>query len=109
MRMKNTVLRWIRHVEIISDQRTAKIIYKRRVNGKRDRGRPRLAFENAVSKILKDGHGGNSFGTQFHLATPLGIKREATKYINFSSVNFIYLRSLQSFLETITKYNMKFQ
>ena len=33
----------------------AKKIYDGKVSGKRDRGRPRLTFENTVSKIL-EGH-----------------------------------------------------
>ena len=31
-------------------------IYDRKVSGERDRGRPRLTFENTVSKILEKGH-----------------------------------------------------
>ena len=31
-------------------------IYDGKVRGTRGRGRPRLAFENTVSKILEDGH-----------------------------------------------------
>ena len=33
----------------------AKQIYDGKVNGKRGRGRPRLTFENTVSKILEEG------------------------------------------------------
>ena len=34
----------------------AKKIYDGKVSGRRGRGRPRLTFENTVSKILEDGH-----------------------------------------------------
>ena len=34
----------------------AKKIYDGKVSGKRDRGRPRLTFENTVSKILEEGY-----------------------------------------------------
>ena len=34
----------------------AKKIYHGTVSGKRGRGRPRLTFENTVSKILEEGH-----------------------------------------------------
>ena len=34
----------------------AKKIYDGKVSGKRDRRRPRLTFENTVSKILEEGH-----------------------------------------------------
>ena len=34
----------------------AKKIYDGKVCGKRDRERPRLTFENTVSKILEEGH-----------------------------------------------------
>ena len=34
----------------------AKKIYDGKVSGKRSRGRPRLTFENTVSKILEEGH-----------------------------------------------------
>ena len=40
----------------MSDERMAKKIYDGKVSGKRDRGRPRLTFENTVSKILEEGH-----------------------------------------------------
>ena len=33
-----------------------KRIYDKKVSGKRGRGRPRLTFENTVSKILEEGH-----------------------------------------------------
>ena len=33
-----------------------KKIYDGKVSGKKDRGRPRLTFENTVSKILEEGH-----------------------------------------------------
>ena len=38
------------------DEIMAKNIYDGKVSGKRDRGRPRLTFENTVSKILEEGH-----------------------------------------------------
>ena len=44
-----------RHVKQMSDERMAKKIYDGRVSSKRGRGRPRLAFENTVSKI-QEGH-----------------------------------------------------
>ena len=40
----------------MSDERIAKKIYDGKVSGKRGRGRPRLTFENTVSKILEEGH-----------------------------------------------------
>ena len=55
VRMKN-VLSWFGHVERMSDERMAKKIYNGKVSGKRGRGRPRLTFENTVSKILEEGH-----------------------------------------------------
>ena len=54
--MKKNVLSWFGHVERMSDERIAKKIYDRKVSGKRGRGRPRLTFENTVSKILEEGH-----------------------------------------------------
>ena len=56
MRIKKNVLSWFRHVEIMSDERMAKKIYYGKVSGKRGRERPRLTFENTVSKILEEGH-----------------------------------------------------
>ena len=56
MRMKKNVLSWFGHVERMSDERMAKQIYDGKVSGKRGRGRPRLTFENTVSKILEEGH-----------------------------------------------------
>ena len=40
----------------MSDERMAKKIYYGKVSGKRDRRRPRLTFENTISKILEEGH-----------------------------------------------------
>ena len=40
----------------MSDERMAKKIYDGKVSGNRDRRRPRLTFENTVSKILEEGH-----------------------------------------------------
>ena len=54
VRMKNNVLSWFGHVERMSDERMAKKIYDGKVRGKRDRGRPRLTFENTVSKTLEE-------------------------------------------------------
>ena len=51
--MKKNMLSWFGHVERIKDERMAKKIYDRKVSGKRGRGRPRLTFENTVSKILE--------------------------------------------------------
>ena len=56
MRMKNNVLSWFGHVERMSDERMAKKIYDGKVSGNGGRGRPRLTFENTVSKILEEGH-----------------------------------------------------
>ena len=56
VRMKKNVLSWLLHVERMSDERMAKKIYDGKVSGKRGRGRPRLTFENTVSKILVEGH-----------------------------------------------------
>ena len=56
VRIKKNMLRWFGHVERMSDERMAKNIYDGKVSGKRDRGRPRLTFENTVSKILEEGH-----------------------------------------------------
>ena len=54
--MKKNELSWLGHVERIGDERMAKKIYDGKVSGKRHRGRPRLTFENTVSKILEEGH-----------------------------------------------------
>ena len=56
VRMKKNVLSWFGHVERMSDERMAKKIYDEKVTGKRVRGRPRLIFENTVSKILEECH-----------------------------------------------------
>ena len=56
VRMKKNVLSWFGHVERMSDEIMRKKIYDGKVSGKRDRGRPRLTFENTVSKILEEGH-----------------------------------------------------
>ena len=56
VRMKKNVLRWFGHVKRMSDERMAKKIYDGKVSGKRGRGRPRLTFENTVSKILEEDH-----------------------------------------------------
>ena len=40
----------------MNDERMTKKIYDGKVSGKRCRGRPRLTFENTVSKILEEGH-----------------------------------------------------
>ena len=53
VRMKKNILSWFGHVERMSDERIAKKIYNGKVSGKRGRGRPRLTFENIVSKILE--------------------------------------------------------
>ena len=50
VKMKKNVRSWFGHVERMSDERMAKRIY----DG--FRGRPRLTFENTVSKILEEGH-----------------------------------------------------
>ena len=91
VRMKKNVLSWFGHVERMSDERMAKKIYDGKVT--RGRRRPRLTFENTVSKILEEGHVKNmtiprrayvkryvetvAFGAPLSLTTPLGIKREA--------------------------------
>ena len=50
--MKKNVPAWLGHVE-----RMAKVIYDGKVSGKRGTvERPRLTFENTVSKILEEGH-----------------------------------------------------
>ena len=56
VRMKKNVLSWFGHVERMSDDRMAQKIYDGKVSGKRGRERHRLTFENAVSKILGEGH-----------------------------------------------------
>ena len=40
----------------MSDEKMAKKIYDGKVSDIRSRGRPRLTFENTVSKILGEGH-----------------------------------------------------
>ncbi|CAK1601092.1 unnamed protein product [Parnassius mnemosyne] len=49
------VLRWFGHVERMSEDRMVKKIYSAKVNIKRCRGRPRLTFEDHVSKLLEEG------------------------------------------------------
>ena len=89
------MLSWLGHVERMSDERMEKTIYGGKVSGKRGRRRPRLTFENAVSKILrfqksrntKEGHVKSkrtpprgrkryvetvAFRASFSLTTPLG-------------------------------------
>ena len=44
------------NVERMSDEKMAKKTYDGKVSGKRGRGRPRLTFENTVSKKLEEGH-----------------------------------------------------
>ena len=85
----------------MNDERMAKKTYDGKVSGKRGRGRPRLTFENTVSKILEEGHVKSTrtprsvcmkklltveeakqvetvaFSAPFFLTTPLGVKREA--------------------------------
>ena len=41
------------HIKRMSNERMAKKIYDKKVSGNRGRGRPRLNFENTVSKILQ--------------------------------------------------------
>ena len=63
------------------------MVYFGKVSGKRDRGRPRLTFENTVSKppegmyeevddFGRSKRGTVVFGAPFSLITPLGIQRE---------------------------------
>ena len=56
VRMKKNVLSWFGHVNRMSDERITKKIYDGKVSVKRGRGRPRLTFENTVSKILEENH-----------------------------------------------------
>ena len=56
MRMKKNVLSWFRHVKRMSDERMVQKMDDEKVSGNRGRGRPRLTFENTVSKILEEGH-----------------------------------------------------
>ena len=56
VRMKKNVLSWFGHVERMSDERIANMIYNGKVSGKRGRERLRLTFKNIVSRILKEGH-----------------------------------------------------
>ena len=53
VRMKKNVLSWFGHVERMRNN--GKKDVNRKVSGKRGRGRPRLTFENTVSKILEEG------------------------------------------------------
>ena len=48
VRIKENVLSWFGHVERMSDERMAKKIYEGKVSGNRDKGRPRLTFENIL-------------------------------------------------------------
>ena len=56
MRMKKNVLSWLGHVVLMSDKRMTQKIYDGKINVKRGRRRPRLTFENGVSKVLKKSH-----------------------------------------------------
>ena len=56
VRMKKNVLSWFELVERMSDERMVKEICDGKVSGKRGRRRPRLTFENTVSKILEESH-----------------------------------------------------
>ena len=56
VRMKKTVLSRFRNVQRMSDERMAKNIYDGKMSGKRGGRRPRLTFENTVSKIPEEGH-----------------------------------------------------
>ena len=106
MRMKKNVLSWFGHLECMSDERMALFChswlvgYGGKVSGKRGNERPRLTFENTVSKIVEEGHVKSmriprracmkrlmivddakeveavAFGTPFPLTTPLGIQCE---------------------------------
>ena len=53
---QDVLISWFGHVERTSVERTAKKIYDGKVSGKRGSRRPRLIFENTVSKILEKGH-----------------------------------------------------
>ena len=48
VRMKKNVLSWFGHVERMSDERTAKQIYDRKMSCNRGRGRPLLTFKNSI-------------------------------------------------------------
>ena len=52
VRMKKNVLSWFGHVKRMSDERMTQKIYNLKMSDKTGRGRPRLSFENTVSKIL---------------------------------------------------------
>ena len=52
VRMKKNVLSWFGHVERMSDERMAKKIY----DGKIRRERPRLTYQNTISKVQDEGH-----------------------------------------------------
>ena len=64
VRMKKNTLSWFGHVERMSDEIMAKMIYDGKysmiydgqVSGKRDRGRPWSTFQNTVSQTLEKGH-----------------------------------------------------
>ena len=66
----------------MNDERMPKTIYDGKVSGKRDRVRPRLTFENTVSKILEESHVKSMkiprrACMKRLMTTLLGIKREA--------------------------------
>ena len=54
VRMKKNVVSWFGYVERMSDERMPKKTFNGNVSGKRGWGRPRLTFENTVSKILEE-------------------------------------------------------
>ena len=84
VRMKKNVLSWFGHVERMRDGRIAKKIYDGKVSGKRDRGRPRLTFENTVRRRKRYVET-VAFGALFSLTTWLRIKREASSSSSSSS------------------------
>ena len=51
-RMKKNVLSWFGHVEGMRDERMSRKIYDAKVSGKKSRGRPCLAFENTVRRLM---------------------------------------------------------
>ena len=82
----------------MGDERMAKKINDGKVSVKRDRGRPRLTFENKVPVIQKKVERTVAFGTPISLTTPLGIKREAlyvcmyeNKCILTKGANYTYI------------------